>query len=89
MAYVIGYLQQKAGHSQSAITERYIHAAQINLPGSPALGGAGNRQQRTSFKPATTTGKQSRAHARQADSRARAGRGEQRASSVRTRELIN
>jgi len=34
----MSYLQQKAGHSQSAITERYIHAAQINFPGAAARG---------------------------------------------------
>jgi hypothetical protein len=34
----MAYLQQKAGHSQSAITERYIHAAQINFPGAAARG---------------------------------------------------
>jgi hypothetical protein len=26
------YIQHKAGHSQTAITERYIHAAQIQFP---------------------------------------------------------
>jgi hypothetical protein len=34
------YLQLKAGHSQSAITERYIHAAQVLFPGAAALGEA-------------------------------------------------
>jgi integrase len=34
----MAYLQQKAGHSQSAITERYIHAAQIHFPGAAARG---------------------------------------------------
>jgi integrase len=36
----MAYLQQKAGHSQSAITERYIHAAQIHFPGAAARGEA-------------------------------------------------
>jgi integrase len=36
----MAYLQQKAGHSQSAITERYIHAAQILFPGAAARGEA-------------------------------------------------
>jgi integrase len=34
----MAYIQQKAGHSQSAITERYIHAAQIHFPGAAARG---------------------------------------------------
>ena len=34
------YVQLKAGHSQSAITERYIHAAQVLFPGAAALGEA-------------------------------------------------
>jgi integrase len=28
------YIQMRAGHSQAAITERYIHAAQTNFPGA-------------------------------------------------------
>jgi integrase len=36
----MAYLQQRAGHSQSAITERYIHAAQILFPGAAARGEA-------------------------------------------------
>ena len=32
----MAYLQLKAGHSQSAITERYIHAAQVLFPGAAA-----------------------------------------------------
>jgi integrase len=36
----MAYLQQKAGHSQSAVTERYIHAAQILFPGAAARGEA-------------------------------------------------
>jgi integrase len=36
----MAYLQQKAGHSQSAITERYIHAAQVLFPGAAARGEA-------------------------------------------------
>jgi integrase len=32
----MAYVQLKAGHSQSAITERYIHAAQILFPGAAA-----------------------------------------------------
>jgi hypothetical protein len=36
----MAYVQQKAGHSQSAITERYIHAAQVLFPGAAALGEA-------------------------------------------------
>jgi len=28
------YLQAKAGHSQFAITERYVHAAQVAFPGA-------------------------------------------------------
>ena len=34
----MAYVQHKAGHSQSAITERYIHAAQILFPGAAARG---------------------------------------------------
>jgi integrase len=34
----MAYVQLKAGHSQSAITERYIHAAQVLFPGAAALG---------------------------------------------------
>jgi hypothetical protein len=30
------YVQAKAGHSQGTITERYIHAAQVLLPGAAA-----------------------------------------------------
>ena len=29
------YVQAKAGHSQSTITDRYIHAAQVLFPGAP------------------------------------------------------
>jgi integrase len=36
----MAYLQQKAGHSQSSVTERYIHAAQILFPGAAAQGEA-------------------------------------------------
>jgi integrase len=36
----MAYIQQKAGHSQAAITERYIHAAQILFPGAAAKGEA-------------------------------------------------
>jgi len=32
----MAYVQLKAGHSQSAITERYIHAAQVLFPGAAA-----------------------------------------------------
>jgi integrase len=32
----MSYIQLKAGHSQSAITERYIHAAQVLFPGAAA-----------------------------------------------------
>ena len=32
----MAYLQLKAGHSQGAITERYIHAAQVLFPGAAA-----------------------------------------------------
>jgi integrase len=32
------YVQLKAGHSQGAITERYIHAAQVLFPGAAARG---------------------------------------------------
>jgi integrase len=34
----MAYVQLKAGHSQSAITERYIHAAQISFPGAAVRG---------------------------------------------------
>jgi integrase len=34
------YVQLKAGHSQSAITERYIHAAQVLFPGAAERGDA-------------------------------------------------
>jgi integrase len=34
----MAYVQLKAGHSQSAITERYIHAAQVVFPGAAARG---------------------------------------------------
>jgi integrase len=34
------YVQLKAGHSQSSITERYIHAAQVRFPGAAAKGEA-------------------------------------------------
>jgi integrase len=34
----MAYIQLKAGHSQSAITERYIHAAQVLFPGAAARG---------------------------------------------------
>ena len=39
------YVQMRAGHSQGAITERYIHAAQVLFPGAaerprPACSGA-------------------------------------------------
>jgi hypothetical protein len=30
------YIQMKAGHSQGAITERYIHAAAVLYPGAAA-----------------------------------------------------
>jgi hypothetical protein len=36
----MAYLQLKAGHSQSAITERYIHAAQVLFPGAAERGEA-------------------------------------------------
>ena len=32
----MAYIQLKAGHSQGAITERYIHAAQVRFPGAAA-----------------------------------------------------
>jgi integrase len=32
------YVQLKAGHSQAAITERYIHAAQVLFPGAAQRG---------------------------------------------------
>ena len=31
-------MQLKAGHSQSPITERYIHAAQVLFPGAASRG---------------------------------------------------
>jgi integrase len=34
----MAYIQLKAGHSQSQITERYIHAAQVLFPGAAARG---------------------------------------------------
>jgi len=34
------YVLMKVGHSQSQITERYIHAAQVLLPGAAAKGEA-------------------------------------------------
>jgi integrase len=34
----MAYVQLKAGHSQAAITERYIHAAQVHFPGAAARG---------------------------------------------------
>ena len=34
----MAYVQLKAGHSQSAITERYVHAAQVVFPGAAARG---------------------------------------------------
>lgn len=34
----MAYVQLKAGHSQSQITERYIHAAQVLFPGAAAKG---------------------------------------------------
>ena len=34
------YIQHRAGHSQAAITERYIHAAQVLFPGAAARGEA-------------------------------------------------
>jgi integrase len=34
----MAYVQLKAGHSQSAITERYVHAAQVLFPGASARG---------------------------------------------------
>ena len=36
----MAYVQMKAGHSQSQITERYIHAAQVLFPGAAAKGEA-------------------------------------------------
>ena len=36
----MAYVQLKAGHSQSGITERYIHAAQVLFPGAAARGEA-------------------------------------------------
>ncbi len=36
----MAYIQHRAGHSQAAITERYIHAAQVLFPGAAALGEA-------------------------------------------------
>jgi hypothetical protein len=34
----MAYVQLKAGHSQSQITERYIHASQVLFPGAAARG---------------------------------------------------
>ncbi len=34
----MAYVQHRAGHSQSAVTERYIHTAQILFPGAAARG---------------------------------------------------
>jgi hypothetical protein len=34
VGYPNSYVQMKAGHSQFAITERYIHAAQVAFPGA-------------------------------------------------------
>jgi integrase len=34
----MAYVQLKASHSQSAITERYIHASQVLFPGAAAAG---------------------------------------------------
>jgi integrase len=34
----MAYVQLKAGHSQSQITERYIHASQVLFPGAAAKG---------------------------------------------------
>jgi len=34
----MAYVQLNAGHSQSAITERCIHAAQVLFPGAAACG---------------------------------------------------
>jgi integrase len=36
----MAYVQMKAGHSQTQITERYIHAAQVLFPGAAAKGEA-------------------------------------------------
>jgi integrase len=36
----LSYVQHRAGHSQAAITERYIHAAQVLFPGAAARGEA-------------------------------------------------
>jgi hypothetical protein len=36
----MAYVQLKAGHSQSQITERYIHAAQVLFRGAAARGEA-------------------------------------------------
>ncbi|HUP22978.1 MAG TPA: tyrosine-type recombinase/integrase [Thermoanaerobaculia bacterium] len=41
----MSYIQLKAGHSQSQITERYIHAAQVLFPGAAAKGEARMFQQ--------------------------------------------
>jgi hypothetical protein len=30
----LAYIQMRAGHSQSSITERYIHAAQVQFAGA-------------------------------------------------------
>ena len=34
----MSYIQLKAGHSQSQVTERYIHAAQVLFPGAAVRG---------------------------------------------------
>ena len=34
----MAYVQLKAGHSQSQVTERYIHASQVLFPGAAAKG---------------------------------------------------
>lgn len=34
----MAYVQLKAGHSQSSITERYVHASQVFFPGAAAIG---------------------------------------------------
>ena len=36
----MAYVQLKAGHSQSAITERYIHAVKVLFPGAAGRGEA-------------------------------------------------
>src|SRR4029453_16875763 len=48
------YVQAKAGHSQSTITDRYIHAAQVLFPGAAEkaearmFGGAGEQKRKKS-----------------------------------------